>query len=125
MNDLYNKRDDTYKEYSKMLEKTINDTADEFLLGNPVDDILNLFNLYHLQLQIGWEGVVGMTEEDITCMSDTLFCNGVYANHMNNIYSKGGGGGSSPGDGTPSPSDDGIGFMQIEGKGVHPINRIR
>lgn len=124
MNDLYNKRDDTYKEYSKMLEKTINDTADEFLLGNPVDDILNLFNLYHLQLQIGWEGHVGMTKEDITCMGDTLFCNGVYTNHMENIY-EGDWNGGSPEGGAPSPSDDGVGFMQIEGTGARPINRIR
>ena len=127
MIDLYWKRDQTYDQYHNYLIDVINETMDSIILGRDPGLVLGLFSTYHLFAQLAYEGVINPTREDVECVSDTLFCNGVDTALMNQIY-----GLDIPDpDNPPDPNDpnsrlDGIDYMQVEGDDInHPINRVR
>lgn len=131
MTDNYIKRDNVYKAYEKLIVSSVNNTLDQLIMGEEVDQYTSATNMYHLMLQIGWEGYVKMTKEDIKCMSESLFCLGTYPADMNRIYQSGWGS-SNPDYDHDDPhnpdgkSKDGIDFMQIKSSGVkYPINRIK
>ena len=124
MYDNTNFRNSTYKAYREPLNKEIGKALDSIITGGPITDYLTMFNAYHTLLGIGWEGVIGMTKDDMACMSEAMLCDGVYPTIMNNIYMEQWGELNNPE--PPTALDDGINFMQTRGTGIiHPINRIR
>jgi len=123
MIDLYWKRDQTYDAHHTYLMNLANDTLDQLILGKDPEITLGLFSVYHLIAQMAYEGVISPTPEDIECISEILFCNGVDTALMNQLY------GLDIPDPYEDPGDsrlDGIDYMQVEGDDIdHPINRVR
>lgn len=117
MYDNYKGRDSVYKTEETELLKSINKNLDALICGSTIEKGFELFSMYHLLRQIGNEGIIDLTKEDIVCMEDLLFCHGVGTVTIDSTYPVGPEG---------SGSNDGIDFMQVLGDGVlHPVNRIR
>lgn len=129
MTDKYQKRDRVYKQYWTYLNSSINDILNSMIIGGELNRRLGLFNLFHLLVIMRNENYASCrpTQEEIICMREVLFCNGVDTRIMEAIFPPS----YDESDGSEWSDDeistfDGVDYMAIEGAGIlHPINRVR
>ena len=132
MVDSYRKRNRVYKEYAQWIFNAIDDNIDASITGADMDDRLGLFNMFHMLVELRNDPYASCRPlcEDIECMSDKLFCDGVDTSIMEKVFPSSYDCSTGKEFESYDPADpnslDGVDYMQIEGVGTqHPKNRVR
>lgn len=139
MTDNFARRLRVYGTYRMWIANALNDSLNASITGSKTDKRLGLFNTFHMLMQLRNEKYASARPcyEDIECMREKLFCQGVDTREMEEAFP------ASyddsvcppvewedadyrPGDGENPAKLDGIGFMQIEGEAIeHPKFRLK
>ena len=139
MKNDFSKRLRVYGDYRMWIANAINDSLDASILGADTDNRIGLFNMFHLLVQLRNEKYASTRpcHEDIACMREKIFCQGVDTRAMEEVFvasyndtvcpaKEWTEGDYEPGDGGQPGMLDGIDYMQIEGDGIeHPKFRLK